>query len=288
MRYTRFVPLTLAALVAASCSGSHHSSITSGTAPTTTSSVSTGSGGGTSSATSATSASAGGGATGATGGATQSTNATTTTAAAPQDKTANPPNASTAPQPATAGTYQERQSGSFTAVGSTKTVPPQGTLVIDAAQATGKQVWHRFVQPGQPSDETTLQFTGRGPFLLSTTEPSPQGTVTCTFNPPIPAPTWPAAMGDTFSSTGDCGQFTVSVSGRINGQRNVALNGHTYSTWVVDTTLTFHGSVSGSGTQEDWYSTDLRVPLHEYSQLHGSYGPFSFSSNMTSDVTSIP
>lgn len=195
---------------------------------------------------------------------------------------------SQAPKPAAAGTYQERQSGSFTALGKTTEVPPQGTLVVAAAQADGTQVWHRYVQQGQSPNDTTLQFDAKGIFLLSTTEQSPQGNVACNFDPAVPAPPWPAAVGASFSSTGNCGKFTVSVSGRITGQQSVVVGGTSYDTWVVETSLKFQGEVTGTGTQEDWYSPTLRIPLEEKSQIHGSYGPVSFASQLSSEVTSLP
>ncbi|HLI55187.1 MAG TPA: hypothetical protein VKU88_12735 [Acidimicrobiales bacterium] len=165
-------------------------------------------------------------------------------------------------------------------------MPAQGTLVVGAAQADGTQLWQRYVAQGQQPSDTTVRFTPQGPFLLSTTEASPQGNITCTFDPPIPAPAWPAAVGDKFSSTGDCGKFTISVSGAITGQKQVTVGGVAYQVWVIDSTLSLHGEVSGSGSEEDWYSPALRLPVHEYDQLKGTYGAFTFSSTLTSDLVS--
>jgi len=296
VRYTRIVPFVVAALSGVACGASHHSAASASAMGGTSPSTSGAAGSGVTTTTRA----------GSVAGASQShvtaTSTTTVaraaavnpapTAQAPSGSAGAPADPSAAgtagPQPAVPGTYQERQSGSFTAVGKTTAVPPQGTLVVDAPGSNGEQVWHRYVQQGQSPADTTLQFANKGIFLLSTTEQSPQGNVNCTFSPAVPAPPWPPAVGDTFASTGNCGQFTVDVTGRITGQRTFALGHSSYATWVVDTTLTFHGQVTGSGSQEDWYSPALRIPLHEYTTVHGNYGPFSFSSQLTSDVTSIP
>jgi hypothetical protein len=300
VRYIRFVPLALLLAVAAGCGssgGAHRSSAgaattTSTSAPTPTSSANAGAGASTTSTSTSTAAGTGAagtpgsvGAAGATGAAAAGSGAQSGSGGSGQSATGTASSGSGLP-PAAPGTYQERQSGSFTVEGSSRPVPAQGTLVVGAAQADGTQLWQRYVAQGQQPSDTTIRFTAQGPFLLSTTESSPQGNITCTFDPAIPAPAWPAAVGDKFSSTGDCGKFTISVSGAITGQKQVTVGGVAYQVWVIDSTLSLHGEVTGSGSQEDWYSPALRLPVHEYDQLKGSYGAFTFSSTLTSDLVS--
>lgn len=197
-----------------------------------------------------------------------------------------------APQPAAPGTYTVDQSGGVTTNPSvfSATEPPQGTLVVDPAQSDGEQVWHRYVDSKNPPADTTTQYRSNGPFILSATEAGPQGNTSCTFDPPIAAPPWPPAAGDTFSSVGNCGSFTVSVRGRIAGTQTVTLkDGETFTAWVIDSTLNIDSSnqsFSGSGTQVDWYSPAVRLPLHEQVDVSGKYNGVSFQLHSVSDLVS--
>lgn len=192
-----------------------------------------------------------------------------------------------APLPAAPGRYIVDQSGGVTAGVYQSSNPPQGTLVIDPAQSNGVQVSHRYVSSNSQPADTDTQYTANGPYVLSTTEQGPQGNTTCTFNPPIPAPPWPTSVGQTFNSQGNCGTFTVSVQGRVAGtQTDTLKDGETLTVWVIDSTLTLSGSVTGSGTQVDWYSPAVRLPLHEQVDLNGTYSGVSFKMHNVSDLES--
>ena len=196
---------------------------------------------------------------------------------------------SAAPQPAAPGTYLVDQSGGVTTTPNvfSSSEPAQGTLVIDPAQADGTQVWHRYIDTKNPPANTDTQFRPNGPFILSATEASPQGNTSCTFNPPIAAPPWPPATGDGFSSLGNCGSFTVSVQGRIAGTQSMTLkDGETFTVWVIDSTLNINGQMTGSGTQVDWYSPAVRLPLHEQIDMSGTYQGIQFKLHSVSDLTS--
>lgn len=193
-----------------------------------------------------------------------------------------------APAPATPGTYTFEQSGGVTAPPFySATEPSQGTLVVDPVQSNGVEVWHRYIDPSKQPADTDMQFRSNGPFILSAGEAGPQGNTTCTFNPPIAAPPWPPATGETFSSQGNCGNFDVAVQGRIAGQQPVTLkDGETFMAWVIDSTLTISGQVTGSGTQVDWYSPVLRLPVHEQVDMNGTYQGVNFKLHSVSDLVS--
>lgn len=194
---------------------------------------------------------------------------------------------SAAPAPAAPGRYVVDQSGGVTAGVYQASNPPQGTLVVDPVQPNGVQMSHRYVSSNSQPSDTATQYTAKGPYILSTSEQGPQGNTTCTFNPPIPAPPWPTSAGQTFGSQGNCGNFTVSVQGRIAGtQTDTLRDGETFTVWVIDSTLTLSGSVTGSGTQVDWYAPALRLPLHEQVDLNGTYSGVSFKLHNVSDLES--
>lgn len=201
---------------------------------------------------------------------------------------AAPASASNAPlAPATPGTYQQSQQGSTTFGSTTLTPPPNAPLVVGPPDSNGIEIWKDYTDGNQPPQETSVQYRRTGPFILSTTVMTPQGNATCTFNPAIPAPTWPPAVGDSFQTSGNCGNFTVSISGRITGSRTVQLDGQSFQAWVVDASLSTKGQVDATGTQEDWYSPALRLPLYQNSTIQGTYGLFSFHSQLTTRLESI-
>ena len=194
-----------------------------------------------------------------------------------------------APQPATPGTYTFDQSGGVTTTPPvfSSSEPPQGTLVVDPVQSGGVQAWHRHVDPNNPPADTNTQFRSNGPFILSATEAGPQGNTSCTFNPPLAAPPWPPVTGATFSSVGNCGSFTVSVQERISGAQTATLkDGETLTVWVIDSTLNISGQVTGSGTQVDWYSPAIRLPVHEQVDMNGTYQGVNFKLHSVSDLVS--
>jgi hypothetical protein len=182
------------------------------------------------------------------------------------------------------------QSGSVATSFGTTNEPPQGTLVVDPAQPNGIQVDHRHVDQNAPAD-TTTQFLPSGPVILSTTEGSGSTGISCTFNPPIAAPPWPPAVGKTFSAHGTCGSGnTVTVQGQIAGYQTATLQDHEkFPVWVVNSTITISGpNLNANGTQVDWYSTALRLPVHEQTNVQGTYVynglPVHFTLNSTSDL----
>lgn len=192
--------------------------------------------------------------------------------------------------PAAPGTYTMAQSGGITTSPNlySASEPPQGTLVVDPAQPNGIQVEHRYVDQSNQPANTTTQFLPTGPVILSTTEGAGPNGVSCTFSPPIAAPPWPPTVGKTFSSSGNCGSgTTVTIQGRIAGSQVATLkDGETFPVWVIDSTINLSGQITASGTQVDWYSTALRLPVHEQTDVQGVYSGIHFTLHSVSDLVS--
>jgi hypothetical protein len=74
----------------------------------------------------------------------------------------------------------------------------------------------------------------------------------------------------------------------VVGSRQVRLaDGTVLTVWVINTSLSTSGSVTASGTQVDWYSPALRLPVHEESHIHGTYsGVVPFTVSSVSDLES--
>ncbi|HZT67739.1 MAG TPA: hypothetical protein VFA11_18260 [Acidimicrobiales bacterium] len=216
-----------------------------------------------------------------------STVAPATGSAAPSRSSGSAP---AGPAPIAAGTYRYRQSGSFTAGTQTGQLPAEGTFVVDPAKPDGTQVTHRYVDPSKPPSDTTLLFRPDGMFIVTTVDRSTTGgqtvSFTCTFNPPLPSPPWPAKVGSTFAGNGNCGSFTAQVNGRVDGTRQVTLDGASVLTYVIDSTIVTHGSLESTINEQDWFDPAIRFSTHVQTQTKGSYGPFQFSGQSTADLES--
>jgi hypothetical protein len=194
------------------------------------------------------------------------------------------------PAPAVAGKYRYKQSGKTTIGNSSSPVAPEGTLVVDAAKPDGTQVFHRVADPDRASTDTTFAFRSDGVFIKSTTQRQGSGfqsvTFTCNFNPPLPAPPWPPTVGATFAGKADCGSFTTDVKGKVDGTRKVALDGAQVDVFVASISIVTHGQLESTGTSVQWFAPSLRLIVHSEDHTKGAYGPFGFSSDVTSDLVS--
>lgn len=208
-----------------------------------------------------------------------------------------PPTGSTVPRganPPSAGTYSYRQSGSQTAEGQTQPVPAQGNLRIDPAQQQGSgawtQTWHSYTDPAQPPNDTTYMFNSGGLAIMSTvTRSSFNGqtvSFTCTFAPPLQVTPMPPTIGYSFSGQASCGSFNAQARGRIDGTNTVALDGQMVTVFVIDSTITTSGSVSLTDHESVWFSPRLGLLVHTSDVENGTYGLFSFSSQITRDLES--
>jgi len=192
-----------------------------------------------------------------------------------------------APQPVAPGTYRYRQTGSASGGGQTYDSPPEGTMVVDAAGADGRQLFHRYVDPeGKPAD-STVRFGADGMFIEKLVLRQGEGEITCTFDPAIPSPPWPPTVGSTFSATGECGIFTLEIDGRVTGTRSVDLDGRSYEAFVVESTI--HAQtpqLTLDGTQVDWFVPELRLATHTESTMNGKFGTTTFESSGAADLLS--
>lgn len=276
----RFLPACIALLVLSaltSCGGSGKKTSATRRATTTTSEAPTTS---TQPAAAVTTTTAGG-----RGGAT-----TTTARTGGSSASTGTPAGRAGPAPAAPGKYRYKQTGKTTVGNNTSNVPPDGTAVVDAAKADGSQVVHRVVDPDRSSTDSTFLFKPEGIFLKSTAMQSGSGfqsvTFTCTFNPPVPAPPWPPTVGATFAGKADCGNFTTEVKGKIDGTRKATVDGAPVDVFVATISIVTHGQLESSGTEVQWFAPSTRLVVHTESHTKGSYGPFGFASDVTSDLAS--
>ena len=136
------------------------------------------------------------------------------------------------------------------------------------------------------SADITYAFRNDGPFITDVSMRDQGLQFTCHFDPPVPAPPWPATDGKTITGHASCGQITVDVSGRITSHRSSSSTGATIEVVVVETTLTTHGQVESTTNDIQWWAPSLRLPVHSESKTDGRFGAFGFSSNVTTDLKS--
>ena len=218
----------------------------------------------------------------------QSSSSTTNAGAVTSTTAKSPAKAATTdgPAPVPAGTYRYKQSGSATVNAQKYDSPPEGTMVAKPAGADGKQLLQRYIDPkGDPSD-TTMQFRADGMFMLETVLRQGGQEIRCTFDEPMPAPTWPPKVGAAASGHANCGSFQTDVASKITGTKPVTVDGVAYTAYVVESTITTTGGVTSKSTQVDWFVPELRLSAHTESSGKGKFGTFEFSSEGTSDLVS--
>lgn len=194
------------------------------------------------------------------------------------------------PAPIARGTYRFRQTGTSRMGATSRDVPPEGTLAVDAPRADGTQDLHRFVDEGGQPTDTVLLFRADGMFVVSTVLRAGTGadasSFTCTFEPPVPSPPWPPEVGKTFSGHGECGGFTADVQGTISGPRTATVGADTVETYVIATTVRTSGQVESTITLQDWFAPAMRLPVHTEMHASGTTSLVSFSEDRVDDLVS--
>lgn len=211
---------------------------------------------------------------------------------APSTRTGTSP-ASGDPAPAVSGTYLYKQSGTQSAAGYSQAPPASGTEVIDAkvAGAGGwEQTWHQYASSQAPPDDITYLFSRSGVAVVSEVLRiqafGGTSTYTCTMSSPVLIIDWPVEVGYRFAGTGNCGSFTISISGQIAGTHAAQLDGSTTPTYVVESTVTTKGQIDSTTDETDWIDVTRSLIVHSDATTKGTYGSFSFQSQLTRDLES--
>ena len=179
----------------------------------------------------------------------------------------------------------------------TNTFPTQSQLVV--SRATGEPgTSYNFDQrlyPGTPNkhDERHIYRYTPSSVLLSYEE----ATVTCAgikqsttvnYDPAQIRLQLPLRVGAQWHSRGGDSTRTEDATGKVAGTDHVTISGHSYLTYIIDTTVSMSGSESGSRQQRWWWSPDLGVPVKWRESLSGSRSGASYSENATYTVTRLP
>jgi len=110
--------------------------------------------------------------------------------------------------------------------------------------------------------------------------------ISCSFDPPVEIANWPVQVGYSFSGNGSCGQSTATVRGKVSGTQHTTLDGTTVTAYVIEATVTTQGQIVSTSNETEWVDPVLRLIVHESNDMHGTFGAFTFSSNITRDLVS--
>src|SRR5437763_5177541 len=175
----------------------------------------------------------------------------------------------------------------------TNTFPTQSQLVV--SRATGEPgTSYNFDQrlyPGTPNkhDERHIYRYTPSSVLLSYEE----ATVTCAgikqsttvnYDPAQIRLQLPLRVGAQWHSRGGDSTRTEDATGKVAGTDHVTISGHSYLTYIIDTTVSMSGSESGSRQQRWWWSPDLGVPVKCRESLSGRRSGSSYSETATYTV----
>ena len=211
--------------------------------------------------------------------------------------TAQPAQGGAAPgsiQPREPGTYRYNTTGSTTYGGGfTQQMPSQTTLTVDPS--TGEQQRSardlRDSQGNGSLTETWLQFKDGDVYLARVRTTTTYGPVTDgrDFRPSHPELVGKAGAGPGFHTA-----FTMSSSGSsahvaidVLREERVTIGGRSVDTYLVRTTTTFSGDLSGKNTSDTWYTLDRLFPVKEHVVLDAQSSSGSIHSEYRAQLTSL-
>jgi hypothetical protein len=173
------------------------------------------------------------------------------------------------------------------------------TATLGVAHASGESPtsydFDLRLYPSQPSrhDERHIyRYTQTGVWL-----DFEEATVTCSgvkqsttvnYSPAQLRAALPLRVGASWTSKGGDSARTEDAHAKVTGTQRLTVAGHSYLTYVIDTTVQMTGSETGSRTQRWWYAPSLGLPLRWHEELSGSRSGATYAENLTCTVTALP
>jgi hypothetical protein len=175
----------------------------------------------------------------------------------------------------TPGTYRVTVTGTTSLNGQTQPVPPNGSYTITQLNDTDQDESGDFAlrvrwAPGSASllslklSAANKEFVPAEPVLYV---PFPGETGT----------TWQWSMSSTDGKT------SMRQTSRITGPDSVNVEGQDLAAFVVDTTITFSGDLTGTAHLISWVSPEHRLALKQHTVIDAT---FNLAFNLRSDTTS--
>ena len=179
----------------------------------------------------------------------------------------------------------------------TNTFPSSSSLVVQPAsgEPAGSFNFDLRFYPNNPNrhDERHIYRYGDAGVFLS----YEQATVTCggvkqssavNYDPAQPRVRQPLSSGASWRSTCGDSARTERATTQVVGSDTVVIDGHTYSTWVIDTHVDMSGDESGTRDQRWWWSPDLGMPVKWHESLSGKRSGATYSEDVTITVVGLP
>jgi hypothetical protein len=179
----------------------------------------------------------------------------------------------------------------------TNTFPSRSQLVVSRAdgEPAGSYDFDQRFYPSSANrhDERHIyRYTDDGVFLSFE-----QATVTCggvkqsssvSYSPLQQRVPSSLAVGVSWHDHGGDSKRTEDGDSKVVGTDEVVVDGHSYSTYVIDSQLSMSGDESGSRERRVWWSPDLGIALKWHESLSGKRSGASYTEDVTCTVVTIP
>ncbi|HEX9711899.1 MAG TPA: hypothetical protein VGB52_05010 [Actinomycetota bacterium] len=190
-------------------------------------------------------------------------------------------------RPPAAGTYRYSQEG----VSLFGPMPDEGTLVIGAVDARGRQTHTRTVSDNEVTEQR-LRFTDGGVLLLAVSQTFGSGAFAepyeCRFEPALIVIELPMTLGDRIDARSSCGDLTIEYSARVLRTENRTIGGRTVETVVLRATITAtDDGVSQTTTSTSWLSPVYRLVVRSEQRSEGTYEGVRFHTSLTEELLDL-
>ena len=136
--------------------------------------------------------------------------------------------------------------------------------------------------------DDTRRFSPSGVELLATTFSASGASFGGTLQPPQLLARWPFITGDSWSGTSTAGSITITGTGRVTGERDVATPAGTFHCYDVTLDATITGAVQGEQHETACWVPSLGMPVDSTQTITGTYSGFPFELTIHSVLRSAP
>jgi hypothetical protein len=147
-------------------------------------------------------------------------------------------------------------------------------------------------KPGQHDERHIYRYTPKGVFLDYEV-----ATVTCqgvrqssatSFAPPQLRAALPLKVGAHWSNHGGGSNRTEDATSRVTKTQTLVIAGERVLTYVIETSVSFTGSETGTRQQTWWYAPTWAMPVQWTEKQSGGRSGASYTGELTARITSHP
>ncbi len=185
-----------------------------------------------------------------------------------------------------AGSYRYHAVGTATVNGAAQPIDVEATTLIEEVSASDQRETSSGGQQG--SAIQVMRYSSDKVELVSL---EMKGAVNKKFEPKPPvlyAPV-PGSVGQSWSwnATSTDRLTRIQQSSRFDRTEQKVVGAQTIDVVVVETDITITGDIKATGHITSWVSPAYKLVVRSHSTLTGSYGAFTFASDVTSDLLDL-